>query len=154
MRPRWLATPVALLGSLSLLLMAGPAHAILENPVDELTYSGIGVISGWACEAGNLHAEIWGIDDEGYPDEQRRDDEGRLLTIPLVYGSDRPDTEEVCGDTDNGYVAIMNYGRLSQGYHAILVFEDGEEIERHAFYTWRYGEQAFINYTVSDFGSN
>ena len=151
MRPRWLATPVALLGSLSLLLMAGPAHAVLENPVDELTYSGIGVASGWACDAGELHIEFWGVNAAGDLTEQRHDDADRPLTFPLIYGSKRPDTETVCGDTDNGYVAIVNYGELPPGWHAAILYEDGEEIERHRFYTARYGEQPFVNYNVSEF---
>ena len=87
-----------------------PAEAAtLENPGEGQVYSGIGVISGWKCEAdGPLTVRFNG---------------GRL--IPLVYGSERTDTRSVCGDTDNGFVALWNWGNLRAGSHTARVYDNG-----------------------------
>ena len=68
--------------------------ASLENPSGGLFYSGIGVISGWKCEAnGELTVRFNG----GEP-------------IPLIYGSERPDVRDAgaCPSADVGFVAIWN----------------------------------------------
>ena len=95
-----------------LLMVAGslPAEAArLENPGDGQTYSGIGVISGWKCEAdGPLTVRF----NDGRP-------------IPLVYGSERTDTQAVCGDANNGFVALWNWGHLDAGTHAAKVYDNG-----------------------------
>ena len=86
---------------------AKAAH--LENPGDKQVYSGIGVISGWKCEAdGPLTVRF---------------NDGR--SIPLVYGSERQDTRSVCGDTNNGFVAIWNWGNLGEGIHTARVYDNG-----------------------------
>lgn len=124
------------------------AHAGLENPTGDLTYSGIGVVSGWECEAGALTVEFWDIDEDGNPTTPALDSTGAPLTFPLIYGNKRPDTMGVCGDTNNGYVAIFNYGELASGWHMARIFEDGAEIERGIFWSWRLGEQAFVPYAI------
>ena len=67
-----------------LMLFVAPrvwAQATLENPRNDSCYSGIGVISGWKCEAnGPLTVRF----DGGNP-------------LPLVYGSERGDTRSQCG---------------------------------------------------------
>ena len=75
------------------LLLASTSYAsTLEIPGPNTRQSGIGAISGWKCDAnGPLTAHF---------------DNGR--TVPFVYGSERTDTQSVCGDTDNGFVAIWN----------------------------------------------
>ena len=83
--------------------------ARLENPGDGQLYSGIGVISGWKCEAdGPLTVRF---------------NDGR--SIPLVYGSERTDTRSVCGDANNGFVAIWNWGNLGDGIHTARVYDNG-----------------------------
>ncbi len=83
--------------------------ARLENPGDGQVYSGIGVISGWKCDAdGPLTVRFNG---------------GRL--IPLVYGSERTDTRSVCGDTDNGFIALWNWGHLRAGTQMARVYDNG-----------------------------
>lgn len=58
-----------------LVLATGTAHAAtLEIPTPHTTLSGIGVISGWKCDAGELTVRFDGGD-----------------SIPLVYGSERKD---------------------------------------------------------------
>ncbi len=103
----WFLVPVVLL-----LIVAGSLSveaATLENPGEGQVYSGIGVISGWKCEAdGPLTVRFNG---------------GRL--VPLIYGSERTDTRSVCGDTDNGFVALWNWGRLRAGTHTAHVYDNG-----------------------------
>ena len=83
--------------------------ARLENPGDKQVYSGIGAISGWKCEAaGPLTVRF---------------NDGR--SIPLVYGSERQDTRSVCGDANNGFVAIWNWGNLGDGIHTARVYDNG-----------------------------
>ena len=83
--------------------------ARLENPGDKQVYSGIGAISGWKCEADGLLTV--------------RFNDGR--SIPLVYGSERQDTRSVCGDANNGFVAIWNWGKLGEGIHTARVYDNG-----------------------------
>ena len=83
--------------------------AQLENPGDGQLYSGIGVISGWKCDvSGPLTIRFNG----GQP-------------VSLIYGSERADTEPVCGDTDNGFVALWNWALLGDGIHTARAYDNG-----------------------------
>lgn len=86
-----------------------PAEAAtLENPGEGQVYSGIGVISGWKCDAdGPLTIRFNG---------------GR--SIPLVYGSERTDTRSVCGDANNGFVALWNWALLGDGIHTARAYDN------------------------------
>ena len=64
--------------------------ALIELPASGGTASGIGLVSGWKCEAGRLTVRFNG---------------GNPLEMP--YGSPRGDTLDVCGDADNGYALLM-----------------------------------------------
>lgn len=91
--------------------------AVLGNPAPGRLYSGIGVISGWKCEAdGDLTVRFNG---------------GKA--IPLAYRNDRPDTQAVCGDTNNGFVAIWNWARLGDGEHEAVAYDNGVEFSRSTF---------------------
>ena len=91
--------------------------ATLEIPGPNTTQSGIGVISGWKCRT-NGRLTI-------------RFDGGNA--IPLVYGSERGDTRGPCGDANNGFVAIMNWGNLGDGTHTAVVYDNGVEFDRATF---------------------
>ena len=94
--------------------------ATLENPGNDLSYSGIGVISGWKCEAnGSLTVRFFDADmmPVGNP-------------VPLVYLNERSDTSGVCGDTDNGFVSIWNWGNLSDGTYTAVAYDNDEEFDR------------------------
>ena len=109
-----------------MVLVPSLAHATaLENPGNGLSYSGVGVISGWKCEtSGPLTAHIY--------------DEDMMLAwpdpIPLVYGTERTDVRDngQCLDNDHdnvGFVAIWNWGNLgSDGTYTVVVQEDGMEL--------------------------
>ena len=119
--------------------------AVLENPTHGLFYSGIGVISGWKCEAtGPLTARFYNEELMPLGDP-----------IPLAYRNERPDTAGVCGDTDNGFVAIWNWGNLGDGTYTTIVSDNGEEFARSTFTVTTTGE-AFLTgararVTVEDF---
>ena len=134
---RWLIGMTA-----GLVLLLSPAWALadrLEIPGNGVTMSGIGVISGWKCEAvGDITVSF----DEGDP-------------IPLVYGSDRGDTSGVCGDANNGFVAIWNWGLLSDGEHIAVVYDNDMEFASSTFSVVNFGQErvegAAGECTIEDF---
>ena len=122
------------------LLASSLAHAAtLEIPGKGDTLSGIGVISGWKCEAeGDITVRL----DGGIP-------------IRMVYGSERGDTRSECGDTDNGFLAIFNWALLLDGQHVAVAYDDGVEFDRAAFTVATVGEEfltdARVRVRVPDF---
>lgn len=62
-----------------ILTAASSWAAVLENPTGGRLYSGIGVISGWKCEADRYLTIVF-------------NDDGKH--IPLVYGTERPDVRK------------------------------------------------------------
>ena len=87
-------------------------QAVLENPSLGSSQSGIGIISGWACEAQAIVIELAGT------------------PAPAAYGTPRGDTQGVCGDSDNGFVLLMNWNNLGPGEHEIRALADGVEFAR------------------------
>ena len=112
--------------AVSLFMLAGRGGAaILDIPGNRATLSGIGVISGWKCEAtGALTVRF----DGGNP-------------IPLLHGAERGDTRPECGDVNNGFVAIMNWALLGDGEHTAVAYEDEEEFARSTFSVVTTGEE-------------
>ena len=105
---------------IAVMFMASMAHsATLEIPGPGTTLSGIGVISGWKCEANGLLTVRFNNDDP----------------IPLLYGSERTDVRNagVCDDTAVGFMAIWNWGNLSDGEHTAVVYDNGVEFARSTF---------------------
>ena len=110
--------------------------AVLGIPSSGFTYSGVGVISGWKCEAnGPLTVHIY--------------DEDMVLAwdpIPLVYGTERTDVRDVgaCARADVGFVAIWNWGNLGgDGIYTAVVYDNAVEFARSTFTVTTLGE-AFI----------
>lgn len=102
------------------LLIPSLTHAAtLDIPGNDTTLSGIGLISGWKCEAkGDLTIRFNGGD-----------------PIPLLYGSERGDVRDVgaCPDADVGFVAVMNWGNLGDGEHTAVAYDNGVEFARSTF---------------------
>lgn len=100
----------------------------LGNPGHGTTMSGIGVISGWKCDAGELTVRFNG----GAP-------------IPLSYGSVRTDVRDAgaCPHAEVGFVALWNWGNLGDGQHTAVVYDDGREFARSTFRVVTTGE-AFL----------
>ena len=84
----------------------------LENPGANSFQSGIGVLSGWVCEAGVVEIELNGVPQEA------------------AYGTERLDTAGVCGNTDNGFGLLFNWNLLGEGEHKVVAFVDGIELDR------------------------
>ena len=92
--------------------MGTPGVGYLENPGPNSFQSGIGVLSGWACEGTEVVIEL-----NGQPQ-------------PAAYGTERLDTLEMCGDTANGFGLLFNWNLLGEGEHEVVAVVDGEELGR------------------------
>ena len=86
---------------------------VVENPAPTSFQSGIGVISGWVCDASRVEIVM----DAGPP-------------LMAAYGTSRADTMAVCGDTDNGFGLLFNWNLLGDGEHTIVTLVDGVELAR------------------------
>ena len=88
---------------------------VLENPGSRSYQSGIGVISGWVCEAETVEVVL-------------TPETGEVLRLEAAYGTERTDTADVCGDTDNGFGLLFNWNRLGDGEHMVELLVDGEAV--------------------------
>ena len=101
----------------------------LGNPRHNSSQSGIGLISGWVCEAETVEIEI---DGEPYQ---------------AAYGTERLDTAYrkdgtiICGDTDNGFGLLVNWNRFGDGEHTVVAFVDGVELDRATITVTTLGEE-------------
>src|SRR5262245_24627649 len=94
------------------------AQAILENPQPGSFQSGIGIVSGWACEADRIDIEVSG---------------GGVnppATLQAAYGTARGDTADACGDTNNGFGLLVNWNELPDGNYTVRALRDGVEFAR------------------------
>ena len=54
--------------------------------------------------------------------------------IRMAYGTERPDTAyapdgtEICGDTNNGFVTLVNYNAFGDGVHTARLVVDGRQL--------------------------
>ena len=87
----------------------GNGRAMLENPAPDSHQSGVSVISGWACDAQSIVIEI---DDTSFT---------------AAYGTMRENTQERCGDTDNGFSFLWNWSNNGDGEHTVRALADGVE---------------------------
>ena len=101
-----------------------PGVGYLENPGPNAFQSGVGVLSGWVCEAEAVGIEI-----------------GHLGRQVAAYGTERLDTEAACGDTDNGFGLLFNWNRLGDGEHEVVALVDGEELGRATVRVTTLGEE-------------
>ena len=98
------------------------AHAAtLDVPFPNTVLSGIGVIHGWKCTAGQLTVRF----NDGPP-------------LPLPYGAQRTDVQRArqCahGQANVGFASIMNWSELGDGAHTAVVYDDGVEFARSTFH--------------------
>lgn len=85
------------------------AAGSLENPQPGSIESGIGVISGWNCQATTITIQI----DDAPP-------------VLAPYGSLRADTSTICGgNITTGFSYLINYNTLTTGSHTIKALADG-----------------------------
>jgi hypothetical protein len=102
------------------------AQAALENPAANSTESGIGIISGFHCSAKNISFKLNG------------QDIGKAGT-----GTDRGDTQGLCGRSDTGFSLLFNFNLLEPGRHSLSMFADGQLFETRTFNTTRSAGQEF-----------
>ena len=95
----------------------------LENPGHQSFQSGVGVLSGWVCEADAVEMAIG-----DFP-------------AGSAYGTERLDTAGVCGDTDNGFGLLFNWNRLGDGEHDVIAYVDGVEWRRATVRVTTLGEE-------------
>ena len=101
-----------------------PGVGYLENPGPNAFQSGVGVLSGWVCEAETVEMEI-----------------GHLGRQVAAYGTERLDTEAACGDTDNGFGLLFNWNRLGDGEHEVVAYVDEAELGRATVQVTTLGEE-------------
>ena len=109
----------------------------LENPGPDSSQSGVGVLSGWVCTADLVEIALNGA------------------VQPAAYGTERVDTADICGDTDNGFGLLFNWNLLGAGEHTVVATVDGIELDRATVTVTTLGEEfvrgAEGSCTVSDF---
>ena len=123
----------------------------LENPRDRSAQSGVGVISGWVCEADEVEVVFWPVHG------------GSVISQIAAYGTERTDTDyapdgtEICGDTDNGFGLLFNWNRLKEREYDVAVFVDGELFNRATVFPVNLGQEflrgASGHYVLEDFPS-
>ena len=138
MLPR-LAIPVLFVLLLSIVFVPHVyAQQTLENPQPGSFQSGVGVISGWACEAQTIEVSF-----DGGP------------RLQAGAGTIRADTHGVCGDTDNGFGLLYNWNLLGDGVHTVTAYADGVEFASVKVTVTTLGTEflrgASGAFTVSDF---
>lgn len=112
---------------------SGTPPRILENPQPGSFQSGVGVISGWVCEAEQIDI----VFNPGTAKEE---------TWRAGYRTTREDTayteegEVICGDTDNGFGLLFNWNRLGDGRHTVSARADGVEFGSATFTVKTFGE--------------
>lgn len=92
------------------------SSALLENPSDGGDVSGVATISGWVCDAVRVEVEIDGA-----------------IMAETAYGTPRGDTIGECGDADNGFGLLVNWGIFGDGLHTIRLLADGIEVDSAVF---------------------
>ncbi|MBE2294464.1 MAG: fibronectin type III domain-containing protein [Phycisphaerales bacterium] len=112
--------------------------AYLESPQSGSFESGVGLIRGWACQAGMVAVQI---------------DGGAVR--PVAYGTARSDTVGVCGDANNGFGYTINWNTVGEGVHNLRAFVDGVEFANIDFTVTTFGvgylQGASAEYVLSNF---
>ncbi|NJM10864.1 MAG: PASTA domain-containing protein [Synechococcaceae cyanobacterium SM1_2_3] len=114
-------------------------QASLESPTaDSFQQSGVSLIRGWVCQASKVEISI---------------DGGPLQTA--AYGTERLDTQAVCGDSNNGFGLTINWGNVGEGAHNLRAVADGVEFANVNFVITTLGgsflEKLIGEYTLKDF---
>ncbi len=90
----------------------------LENPQPGSHQSGLGVISGWVCDADEVIIRVLNLDT------------GSIAYLDAAYGTQRLDTREVCGDINNGFGVLFNWNvGVEDGPRRVSIHVDGEVLD-------------------------
>lgn len=112
---------------------------LLEFPSDGRFAAGIGAFTGWLCNASSVLIRV----DGGEP-------------MVAAYGTPRNDTEEVCGDADNGLSLLYNFNRDGDGIHVAELIADGVVVSTSTYTVSTFGvpfldDAAEKTYVLEDF---
>ena len=99
-------------------------QGMLGNPPDAGQESGIGLVSGWHCDADSITVQFDSYD-----------------PLEASYGTTREDTVSICGDSDNGFALLWNWNLLGPGQHTVRAFADGVEFDNATFQVNTLGEE-------------
>ena len=121
-------------GNTAMLTESGtqPCGRALENPRDYSPQSGIGVISGWVCEAAAITVEF------------EHGETGAVSSTTAGYGTSRADTMDTCGDDNNGFSLLFNWNLLGDGMHTVRTLADGVEFGRSSVMVSSLGLGEFV----------
>lgn len=108
--------PENLAGTLRVDVLQVDSASFPETPIDGSIQSGVGLVRGWACEAWKVEVQ--------FDDEEKR---------AVAYGTERTDTNSICGDDDNGYGMVIAWGLLGHGVHTMKTFINNDEISEVEF---------------------
>ena len=103
--------------------------AVLESPADGSVVSGIGFVSGWKCDAGDITVKI----DEG----------SRRAVAMRQERNGLPETGPCGGTNRHGFIMWINWALLGDGEHVIVAYDDGVAFARSTFTVGTTGE-AFL----------
>ena len=103
------------------------ARGRLETPAAGSPISGKGLISGWHCTAQTIEVSL-----------------NSGARIPAATRTEREDTVETCGDSDNGFALLVNMGNLPSGQHLIRAYADGYLFAEHSFFSIQLSAGSFI----------
>ena len=133
-------------GNTAMLTKSGtqPCGRALENPQPDSSQSGIGVISGWVCEAEEITVEF------------EHGETGAVASTTAGYGTSRADTMDTCGDDNNGFSLLFNWNLLGDGMHTVRTLADGVEFGRSSVMVSSLGLGEFVTglsgmYPLADF---
>ena len=101
----------------------------LENPGPDSFQSGVSALWGWVCDAEMVEIEI-------------ETAQGEVQPYLADYGMERLDTLDICGDTNNGFVLLVNWNSLGAGEHMVTTLVDGIELGRAMVRVTTVGEGA------------
>ena len=104
---------------------ATPTRASLEVPGNGSFQSGIGFVSGWACEGELVEIVI----------------DGGLRIPPVARNISRGDTEAPCGDQNNGFITQWNWNLMGDGTYTAALVVDGRTIQENRFTVTTLGEE-------------
>ena len=117
---------------------ATDAEGELEDPPNDGTRSGIGLIRGWVCQATSVQVRITGESDGA---------SGPITISPVPYGSEREQAAvDRCQHTRNtiGFAAQFNYNLLEEGTYTATASADGQTIDTNTFEVIRISDQEYL----------
>lgn len=125
------STRVLAIVGLTTFSLVGQARAAttgaLEVPPDGGFVGGLGVASGWVCDADLVEIEFDG-----------------KYRMRAAYGTDRDDTRTKCADKNNGFSLLYNWPLLGEGEHTAVAYADGMEFGSAVFHVTTLGDGTFL----------